>query len=176
MSQMKHSLACASHADVIFSPFIPFSRLQVLALTVSPTFKFAVSVGADDRLVRYELDDGKTSTAQTKTSGHASITVRQDGRLMAVGGWDGRIRTYDDTLTPKATLRYHKDTVQALAFLETRKELCLFRREPTDDSDDDEEDGEDEGAGASSRSKYRFDAGLLVSGARDGRVCLWKTS
>lgn len=175
---MRHCLACASYADVSFSTLFTFSRLEVLALAVSPNFDFAVSVGADDRLVRYELDNGKTSIAQTKTSGHASITVRQDGRLVAIGGWDGRIRTYDDALTLKDTLRYHKDTVQALAFLETRKDLCLFRREPIDDSDDDDEqdDDDDEVIGASARSNHQYNAGLLVSGAKDGRVCLWKTS
>ena len=75
-----------------------------MGLCVSYDLRYAYSVSVDRHIVRYELDrDGssstnttnttnttKTTVFNTPTNGHASIAVRRDGRLLAVGCWSGR--------------------------------------------------------------------------------------
>lgn len=73
------------------------------------------------------------------------------------------IRVYTGQLEQLASLRYHKDTVQALSFVQ-------HRALATTDSDKDEEsDSESDDASPD------HTAGLLVSGGKEGRICLWQT-
>jgi WD40 repeat protein len=120
------------------------------------TKKFAVSVAADNKIVRYDLIDGSINCVTCNSMGNASVTIRQDGQMLAVGGWDGKIRLYSPDLQHLASLRYHKDTVQALDFLHPREVLLV---DSSDDSDD------EEGSLTSSCN--------LVSGGKEGRLCLW---
>lgn len=49
--------------------------------------------------------------------GAGDVTVRADGRLAAVAGWDARVRVYDyKKRTPLASLKYHTGSVGAVAF------------------------------------------------------------
>lgn len=79
------------------------------------------------------------------------------------------IRLYDSDLTQLGSLRYHKDTVHALSFVQTRILSDLKRgghdREEESDSEESEDEKEDE---------IKNDH-LLVSGGEEGRICLWKT-
>jgi hypothetical protein len=61
-----------------------------MALALSKDETFAVSVAADRLVVRYEMDRKAEAKAITSHSaGHASISIREDGAVIAVGGWDG---------------------------------------------------------------------------------------
>ena len=63
-----------------------------------------------------------STTHRTKHPGNACIAIRDDGRVCAVGGWDGGIRLYSTkNLKPLGTLRYHKTSVQALVFAHSRR-------------------------------------------------------
>ncbi|XP_033356961.1 guanine nucleotide-binding protein subunit beta-like protein 1 [Bombus vosnesenskii] len=49
--------------------------------------------------------------------GTSIITIRPDAKIMAVGGWDSRIRLYSwKTLKPLAVLNQHKDTVHDISY------------------------------------------------------------
>jgi WD40 repeat protein len=141
---------------------------SVMALAVSNDRQYCVSVAADHQIVLYDIKEGaETKSVRSNSAGHASIAIREDGQVIAVGGWDGCIRLYDSQLTQLGSLRYHKDTVQALSFVQTRhlKDLNRDNYDSDDASDSDKsEDGES-----------KKNENLLVSGGKEGRICLWKT-
>lgn len=51
--------------------------------------KFGVSVGADDRIARFDLLTGETQLLQAKTPGKASVAIAPDANTFVVGAWDG---------------------------------------------------------------------------------------
>ncbi|CAN7988550.1 unnamed protein product [Ixodes hexagonus] len=55
--------------------------------------------------------------------GFCSVNVRPDGKIVASGGWDGRVRVFGwKSLKPLAVLDFHKESVQAVRFSEAN--LC----------------------------------------------------
>ncbi|KAI4520699.1 WD40 repeat-like protein [Schizophyllum commune Loenen D] len=98
---------------------------SIMAMTVTRDNALALTVSADHLIGRYDLNATDPSTVstthRTKHPGNACIAIRDDGRVCAVGGWDGGIRLYSTkTLKPLGTLRYHKTSVQALVFAHSR--------------------------------------------------------
>ncbi|PVG04431.1 WD40 repeat-like protein [Serendipita vermifera] len=133
---------------------------SVMALAISPSHQFAVSVSADSKLVKYNLGNTTSSDISlvhiTKHPGNGAVAVRSDGRVCAIGGWDGRIRLYS-TKKWKAlgTLNYHKEGCYG---------LCFASEIPFEAPQDDEEFDVDD---FTSRSLW------LASGGKDARVCIW---
>lgn len=84
----------------------------VMAMRVSPTNAFALTVSADHIIGRYDLmvcrishpnphsaepfqADAQSSEEhgvahRTKHPGNGSLAIRDDGKVCAVGGWDGK--------------------------------------------------------------------------------------
>jgi ASTRA-associated protein 1 len=107
------------------------------------------------------------------------VTVRKDGRVCAVGGWDGKYALFSyiyftqpgHLLLPSirlygtknfkvlGTLTYHKQGCGALAFANQLAEGDL--------NDD------DEGLSAEEKAGRRL---WLASGGKDSRVCMWPLS
>ena len=71
---------------------------------------------------------------------------------------------YSEQLEQLASLRYHKDTVQALSFVQHRALATTDSDKDEDESDSDTDDASPD-----------HTAGLLVSGGKEGRICLWQT-
>lgn len=64
--------------------------ITVMALAVCKDRQFCVSVAADHQVVRYEMEDGTvTKSIRSNSAGNASIAIREDGKVIAIGGWDG---------------------------------------------------------------------------------------
>lgn len=124
---------------------------------------------------------------KTKYPGNGAIAIRDDGRVCAIGGWDGkcvkiawnvsgsctltiavgRIRLYSTkNLKPLGTLAYHKGNCQAVAFARSYPHTSASAAATGDAGGVEEEDemGEDEKA---RRSRW------LISGGHDHRVALW---
>ncbi|THH16107.1 hypothetical protein EW146_g4481 [Bondarzewia mesenterica] len=151
---------------------------SVMAMAVSIKYDFALSVSADHIIVRYDLaalniDANSVSTScsahRTKHPGNGSIVLRDDGRVCAVGGWDGKIRLYSTkTLKPLGTLVYHKDNAQALAW--ARPADQSLKEEIKGQQTDLEFDSDDEMTAAEKERRERW----LVSGGKDGRVAIWE--
>jgi len=97
---------------------------SVMATAVSPDRSIALSVSADHLVGRYDLNVGSNSNVEpagmvyrTKHPGNGAIAFHDDGRVCALGGWDGRVRLFSTkSFKPLGTLNYHKAAVQALAF------------------------------------------------------------
>jgi WD40 repeat protein len=109
-----------------------------MAMTATPDLSHLWTVSADHLLCHYtvsplpspahlprtssSLDNGADASASvnkwsTKQIGNASIALSADQRVLAVGGWDGRIRLFSSrTGKPLGILGYHRETVHCVAF------------------------------------------------------------
>ncbi|KAI0779107.1 WD-40 repeat-containing protein [Irpex lacteus] len=145
---------------------------SVMAMAVSRDNRIALTVSADHLIGRYDLANCNASNVnetctihRTKYPGNASIAIRDDGRVCAVGGWDGKVRLYSTkSLKPLGTLDYHKKSSQAVAFA---RSLCGTISEAADEED---ADSEDEMSQAEKEERSRW----LAVGSQDSRVSLWQ--
>ncbi|WFD41953.1 Astra associated protein 1 Asa1 [Malassezia psittaci] len=133
---------------------------STMALTLTPDHDAVVSVGADQRLVRITLDFcPAVDTYSLPRPGNASVAVRADQQISAVGGWDGGVRIVSQTKKLLATLVYHKQGIGSVSFVRRNAVNTLTIAE----MDSDEEDSK------------TVPGHLLAVGAKDGRVSLWDT-
>uniref|UniRef100_T1JIV4 Anaphase-promoting complex subunit 4-like WD40 domain-containing protein n=1 Tax=Strigamia maritima TaxID=126957 RepID=T1JIV4_STRMM len=78
-----------------------------------------VSGSPDDQLCVWNLnlEEFKCTRKQITNPGVASVRIRQDGRVLGVGGWDSRIRIFSwKSLKPLAVLDFHTKTIQCIEF------------------------------------------------------------
>lgn len=61
---------------------------SVMSVSISDR-GFGVSVGADDRIARFDLITGDVQLSQTRTAGKSSVEIAPDGETFVVGAWDG---------------------------------------------------------------------------------------
>jgi len=144
-----------------------------MAMSVTRGNSLALTVSADHLVGRYDLINASkpeigASTAciahRTKHPGNACIAVRDDGKVCAIGGWDGKIRLYSTkTLKPLGTLSYHKEGCQAVSFAHSLSEDSA--PEDSDENSDDEEMGTVE---KEARGRW------LVAAGKDTRVSIWE--
>ncbi|KAG5635284.1 hypothetical protein H0H81_011822 [Sphagnurus paluster] len=145
---------------------------SIMAMRVSPKNDFALTISADHIVRKYDLTilhpltltwDTKAEGCvahRTKHPGNGTIAIREDGRVCAVGGWDGSIRLYATHTTKSlGTLKYHKTQCQAVEFAQDQA-----------DATEDAEEDEDEGMGSVEKAER---ARWLVGGGKDNRVSIW---
>lgn len=150
---------------------------SIMSSACSQDERFAVSVGADDVIALYMLKekDQQVNFTKSRGMGHASVAIRKDGNLIAVGGWDGNVRLFDNHLQHLASLRYHKDTVQAVAFAEISDiEMNVIQEKDEDIDNMDDEDDDELNMNGVLGSAANIDK-LLITGGKEGRICIWNT-
>jgi WD40 repeat protein len=142
-----------------------------------------------------KLDENKPlKTLQTKHSGQQSLNVRSDGKIVATGGWDGRVRVYSaKSLKELAVLKWHKEGVYGVAFAEILAESSVEAEKGKTAHESDEvikDMGEKNSVvstageqpvipeGGSIVRKRREDKAReihwLAAGSKDGKVSLWE--
>lgn len=112
-------------------------------LCVTSDKRYAYTVSVDRCVARYDLKDGRdvqevqrvpkvqhkqstpdiplptplTHSYTTKSNGHSSISVRMDGRVLAVGCWNGSVELYSTkSMKLVGVLDMHRQSVSALTF------------------------------------------------------------
>ncbi|KAJ4487745.1 WD40-repeat-containing domain protein [Lentinula aciculospora] len=147
----------------------------IMAMQVSSNNQFALTVSADHIVGRYNLTVRRSASAQdgttfyrTKHPGNGCISIRDDGRVCAIGGWDGKVRLYSTkSFKPVGTLEYHKDGCQALSFATSAStDSGSQYKELEELHEDEDEDMLDEEK--LKRSRW------LVSGGKDKRIAIWE--
>jgi len=94
----------------------------VMSLDISDGGVRGVSGSAEDRIVSFAIDySAKTVTPVREIGlrerGIGDLSVRQDGKLMASAGWDGRVRLYKwSSGKALALLKYHTSAVTVVEF------------------------------------------------------------
>ncbi|KAK0506524.1 WD-40 repeat-containing protein [Armillaria luteobubalina] len=142
----------------------------IMAMAVTNDNSMALTVSADHLIGRYDLSvlhslfngirqSFVAETHRTNHPGNGAVAIRDDGRVCAVGGWDGRIRLYSTkSFKPLGTLKYHKNGCQAVAFART---LSVYHA--NEDEDDDGMSRQEMGE----RSRW------LIGGAKDKLITIW---
>ncbi|KAK0208026.1 WD-40 repeat-containing protein [Desarmillaria ectypa] len=135
----------------------------VMAMSVTNDNSMALTVSADHLIGRYDLSVcrivNETETHRTNHPGNGVVAIRDDGRVCAVGGWDGRIRLYSTkSFKPLGTLKYHKNGCQAVVFART---LSVYQAD-----EDEDEDG-------MSKQEREERSRWLIGGAKDKLVTIW---
>ncbi|KZC14205.1 PREDICTED: guanine nucleotide-binding protein subunit beta-like protein 1 [Dufourea novaeangliae] len=106
-----------------------------MALDFDSTLMKGIIAGPSDQLQVFTLLDNHILCDQTKitltNSGTSVITIRPDIKIVAIGGWDNRVRIYAwKNLKPLAVLNQHRDTVQDIAYslntVKTYDDKCLM--------------------------------------------------
>ncbi|KAH7915635.1 WD40-repeat-containing domain protein [Hygrophoropsis aurantiaca] len=150
---------------------------SVMSMTISGDRTFALTVSADHLIGRYDLartqnssEDPVATAFRTKHPGNAAVAIRGDGRVCAVGGWDGRVRLFSTkSFKPLGTLVYHKQACQAIAFASTTIDSHPARSDREEDCNCDDDDG-DEMTVDEKRARERW----LITGGKDARVSIWE--
>jgi WD40 repeat protein len=101
----------------------------ILSLSPTPDFSRFFTSGADAVIAAHSIpavrasstllfsDQEEPKVVQTKHAGQQSLTVRNDGKVLATAGWDGRVRVYSvKTMGELACLKWHREGVYAVSF------------------------------------------------------------
>lgn len=143
---------------------------SVMAVSISNHQEFGISVGADDRIARFNLSTGEVRLTQTNKPGNASAVIAPDAQTFVVAAWDGSITVYSASdLSRLGSLEYHRDTVECLVFARV-KLSGTDAGMASDDSDDDDDDDDSQPQGSSASTQQL----VLAAGGKDGKVSLWK--
>lgn len=115
----------------------------------------------------------------TKHAGQQSLSVRSDGRLLATGGWDSRVRIYSTkTLKEVAVLKWHKEGVYAAAFGKILDAMDLEHNTGNAQSQAADEEVTIKETGLSKLQRQREEKmqvkHWIAAGAKDGKISLWE--
>jgi WD40 repeat protein len=115
----------------------------------------------------------------TKHAGQQSLSVRSDGRILATGGWDSRVRIYSTkTLKEVAVLKWHKEGVYAVAFGKILDVADLEHGVQDAQSQDGIGDVTRRETGLGKLQRQREEKmqvkHWIAAGAKDGKISLWE--
>ena len=115
----------------------------------------------------------------TKHAGQQSLSVRSDGRILATGGWDSRVRIYSTkTLKEVAVLKWHKEGVYAVAFGKILEAVNLEHNPKDETNRRTDKEITNRERGFSKLQRQREEKmqvkHWVAAGAKDGKVSLWE--
>ncbi|POS88293.1 hypothetical protein EPUL_000085 [Erysiphe pulchra] len=102
----------------------------ILSLAVAPEKNYYLTSSADAIIAQHLIPcltsvelvkkDMSSRHLNTKHAGQQDIKIRNDGKIFATAGWDGRVRVYScQALREVAVLKWHKQGCYAVAFAKT---------------------------------------------------------
>ena len=106
-----------------------------IALDFDTTLMKGIIGGPSNQLQVFSLSENHSlhdeKIVTLKNSGTSVITIRPDGKIVAVGGWDSKVRIFSGkSLKPLAALDQHRDIVQDIAYssqrVKTYDNKCLM--------------------------------------------------
>ncbi|KAF5389857.1 hypothetical protein D9757_003675 [Collybiopsis confluens] len=145
----------------------------IMAMQISMDNSLAITVSADHLVGRYDLTASSKEGCVIYRTGHPGngcVAIRDDGRVCAIGGWDGKIRLYSTkSFKPLGTLKYHKEGCQGLVFAASvgQKSFLTPEERPKDGVDEDEDE---EMLLGDKLKRERW----LISGGKDKRIAIWE--
>ncbi|DBA91574.1 TPA: Guanine nucleotide binding protein (G protein), beta polypeptide 1-like, variant 7 [Trebouxia sp. C0004] len=107
----------------------------VMAVAIDATGEGGICAAADNKVHCFSLDLPAQqvtlkATLEVKQQGIADICIRQDQRLFATAGWDGKIRVFHyKKLKTLAVLQYHKKGLTALVLDSRAQRLVSASRD-----------------------------------------------
>ena len=157
-------------------------------MDVSPQKDFYITSSADAVIAKHPIpaisDNGNRVEAventplkilQTGHSGQQSLRIRNDGKVFASAGWDGRVRVYATKgMKELAVLKWHKEGCYAVAFADVTEE-----KGGQGGIGEKEEKGKEliERTGTMTVKEERISKAKmthwLAAGSKDGKVSLW---
>lgn len=114
---------------------------------------------------------------KTKHSGQQGLRVRNDGKVFATAGWDGRVRVYGvKGMKELAVLKWHKEGCYAVAFADVELD-----REGRGEEEMEGEAGKGKELASrmgtmtarEERDQKAKRTHWLVAGSKDGKISLW---
>ena len=93
----------------------------VMALCLDPKTMKVVTGSVGKELKTISISDESNldllNTITTQFSGCSAAQIRNDGKLLFVGGWDGKVRVYScKKMRLLAVLKYHTETINCICF------------------------------------------------------------
>jgi WD40 repeat protein len=158
----------------------------ILSLDIEPGKEFYFTSSADAVVAKHPVpvsDADVIGTVEgmplkivkTKHSGQQGLRVRNDGRVFATAGWDGRARVYGvKGMKELAVLKWHKEGCYTVAFADIETE-----KDRQGDLDGDEETGKELVSRmrtmtvSEERDQKAKTTHWLAVGSKDGKVSLW---
>lgn len=158
----------------------------ILSLDVDPGKEFYFTSSADAVVAKHPVpvSDAEVigtvegmplKVVKTKHSGQQGLRVRNDGKVFATAGWDGRARVYGlKGMKELAVLKWHKEGCYTVAFADVETE-----EDGKGDLDGDEETGKELVSRmrtmtvSEERDQKAKTTHWLAVGSKDGKVSLW---
>lgn len=142
----------------------------ILSIGIAASQGIWFTSGADAIVARHPFDEKSgedTKTIQTKHAGQQGLAVRNDEKVFATAGWDGRMRVYSvKGMKELAVLRWHGEGCYAVAFAEVEVEDELKSTAVVK--------AERELTVAERREEMARTTHWLAAGSKDGKVSLWE--
>lgn len=139
----------------------------VLSLGIATNLGVFYTSGADAIVARHPFDPktrSDTKTLQTKHAGQQGLTIRDDEKIFATAGWDGRMRVYSTKgFKELAVLKWHKEGCYAIAFADVTSH----------ESSDEQSLTQKQMTVAEKRDQKARTTHWLAAGSKDGKVSLW---
>ena len=117
---------------------------------------------------------------QTKHSGQQSLRIRNDGKVFATAGWDGRVRVYAvGGMREVAVLKWHKEGCYAVAFADVEEQEGSQGEVGSTGGEQEKGKGRDlvVRMGMKTIKEERVwkakNTHWLAAGSKDGKVSLW---
>ncbi|KAI5362791.1 putative WD40/YVTN repeat-like-containing domain superfamily [Septoria linicola] len=149
----------------------------ILSLDIARSTGVFYTSGADAIIARHPLPTSavEAKTLQTRHAGQQGLTVRNDEKIVATAGWDGRMRVYSTKgFKELAVLKWHKEGCYAIGFADV-----LDAQEGTDHVEGQDGDGqglvkkESRITVVQRREAKARTTHWLAAGSKDGKVSLW---